>query len=398
MNIQTTSSLPSTPTVAAEDRQANPLPSFSERAPSPAFSTTSTAEGGSSPLLPPLPEPTHNGRTLNLLRTPPSAPASLHSSHYYTASWGSPYQEPLSTNPRIQRESESIHSDTSEDSPVRHLEFHTPFLRPIPYSRRFNIDPEFVSHDGLISAAVLANRARRRPQGLTEDWIRQHTGGEAAERNNWLSDGPGDSGHSSLSGSISGGDNDNWLNDPKTPTIKRFLSSRPSHHTRLDSRATVTQEDFSLDIPEPARMEEPKNEEKPLPSPPKEVTWDSAALSAPVANPVPTTSPSPGPPRLKKKVPWKGKSVMVLLPWDDERGQKGKAPTPMSGKDVEAMLRDWEQLGYDTTGFNLGQSYLEDREGGEGQSRSPWPQSQDMVVERQEKAYNVSIPDKRGMF
>lgn len=244
---------------------------------------------------------------------------------------------------------------------------------------------------------------------MTEDWIRQHTGGEAAERNNWLSDGPGDSEHSSLSGSISGGDNDNWLNDPKTPTLRRFLSSRPSHHTRLDSRATLTQEDFSLDIPEPASMEEPQNleieakppsafEEKPLPAPPKEVSWDSAALSAPVAIPASTPSPAPGPPRLKKKVPWKGKNIMVLLPWDDERGQKGKAPTPMSEKDVEAMLREWEQLGYDTTGFNLGQSSLDDREGGEGQSRSPWPQTQDMVVERQEKAYNVSIPDKRGMF
>lgn len=139
-------------------------------------------------------------------------------------------------------------------------------------------------------------------------------------------------------------------------------------------------------------------EEKPLPAPPNEETWSAAALPTPltIVKPEPAPSPAPGPPRLKKKVPWKGKNIMVLLPWDDERGKKGKAPTPMTDRDVEAMLREWEQLGYDTTGFNLGHSSLEDREGGEGQSRSPWPHTHDMIVERKESSYKVSIPDKRG--
>jgi hypothetical protein len=138
-------------------------------------------------------------------------------------------------------------------------------------------------------------------------------------------------------------------------------------------------------------------EEKPLPEVPKAVTWSAAALPAPLQQngPALAPSPAPGPPRLKKKVPWKGKNIMVLLPWDDERGQRGKAPTPMTEKDVEAMLREWEQLGYDTTGFNLGQTTIVDSEGGEGQSRSPWPHTEDMVAERQQRSFNVSIPDKR---
>lgn len=87
---------------------------------------------------------------------------------------------------------------------------------------------------------------------------------------------------------------------------------------------------------------------------------------------------------------------MVLLPWDDVRGEKGEAPTPMSEKDVEAMLKDWEELGYDTKGFNLGQTHNIDDEGGEGQSRSPWPQAADMNREKEQRSFRVSIPDRRG--
>jgi hypothetical protein len=139
------------------------------------------------------------------------------------------------------------------------------------------------------------------------------------------------------------------------------------------------------------------SEERAPPPPPKEtLPWRAAMLPATPAVPAPAPSPAPGPPRLKKKVPWKGKNIMVLLPWDDERGQKGKAPTPMSEKDVEAMLKEWEQLGYDTKGFNLGRSHNIDDEGGEGQSRSPWPQAVEMSCEREQRSFRVSIPDKRG--
>jgi hypothetical protein len=114
--------------------------------------------------------------------------------------------------------------------------------------------------------------------------------------------------------------------------------------------------------------------------------------------PAPVPSPAPGPPRLKKKIPWKGKNILVQLPWDDERGQLGKAPTPMTQKDVDAMVREWEQLGYDTTGFNLGPNSPDAEEGGQGQSRGIWPYDQDMLNERAQRSFRVSIPDRRGEF
>lgn len=412
------------PAAIAEDGFANIEPQSPEQPGSPAFSTSSTFEGGSSPVLPPLPAPTFNGRTINLSNTPPSTSRS-ESSHYYTASWGSPYQQAASASARTHyshAHSHTLSSEPSEDSPIRHLEFHTPFLRPAPTFTRTSTDPEFVSNDGLISAAVLANRARRPAQGLTEDWIRQHTGGESTERNNWLSDDPGDSEHSSLSGSIS--EEGDWLGqdaDPITPTLQRFLESRDKNHRnslrvahqRQQSTETLKQEHFSDSLlPKMATTIEDtgssaemamltptlSDERAPQPPPKETVPWRAAMLPATPAVPAPAPSPAPGPPRLKKKVPWKGKNIMVLLPWDDERGQKGKAPTPMSEKDVEAMLKEWEQLGYDTTGFNLGQSHNVDDEGGEGQSRSPWPQAVDMNQERQQRSFRVSIPDRRGTF
>ncbi|KAK0106092.1 hypothetical protein ONS95_004596 [Cadophora gregata] len=134
-------------------------------------------------------------------------------------------------------------------------------------------------------------------------------------------------------------------------------------------------------------------DETPPPPPPKE--WRAAALPAPVEAPVQVPTPAPGPPRLKKKVPWRGKNILVLLPWDDERGQKGKAPTPLTEKDMAAMLKEWEQLGYDTTGFNLGPDVSEGDEGSQGQSRSPWPLVRDVIQDRTQRNFRVSIPNRK---
>jgi hypothetical protein len=420
IDIETISSSNSSPPPAAlAEDGPNDLPAPSREQPgSPAFSTTSTAdEEGSSPILPPLPAPTFRGRTFERVRTPPSE-SHTDSSYYYTASWGSPYQQPPITNrARSHTHTNTLSSIGSEpDSPIRHLEFHTPFLRPAPTFGAPPSNPDFVSQDGLISAAVLANRARRPATGLTEDWIRQHTGGESAERNHWLSDDPGDSEHSSLSGSISG-DNRDWLRhelDPRTPTLKTFkettLKRVRSRHRRIATTETLKQEDF-LDSSIPTmsltdengipgvemEMQTPQPlHDKPPPPPPKE--WHAAALPTPI-NPIASTTtqpPAPVAPRLKKKIPWKGKNILVLLPWDDERGMKGKAPAPISEKDIAVMMKDWEQLGYDTTGFNLGPEVSDGQEGGQGQSRSPWPLVQDMIIERQQRSYRVSIPDRRG--
>lgn len=463
---------------------------------SPTLSTTSTADGGSSPVLPALPAPLINGRALDLLKTPPTEPRTT-SSRYFTASWGSPYPElsddSLSVNGRGHRK--SLSSDTSEDSPLRRLELHTPFLRPAPGFPRSQTEPALPPAGG-VSAAVLINRARRPALGLTEDWIRQHTEAETTERLNWLSDSNGDSDESS-----EGGD---WVPDeldPRTPTLKNFVERRGNareypQHVRQKSTDTLRQADFEGQVQQspikmsitndsaaldplgemPARkstarkhvqhsraqsttdslrdilgkavaannrnsissipesinspngdQESPSEKhtsilDKELPPPPPEVSeeniaeegsaenptekpaetqeWRAASLPAPIgglqelAAPLIAESPSPVL-RLKRKVPWRGKNIAILLPLDDERGQKGKAPTPMTPTDVERMLRDWEQLGYNVAGFNLGNVDVTDTAGVQGQSRSVWPNVEAILEERQMGKYRVSIPDRR---
>ncbi|KAK1731460.1 LOW QUALITY PROTEIN: uncharacterized protein BDZ83DRAFT_714940 [Colletotrichum acutatum] len=99
-------------------------------------------------------------------------------------------------------------------------------------------------------------------------------------------------------------------------------------------------------------------------------------------------------PRVKKKIPWKGKNIMVLLPKDEERGRPGHAPKPLNQNEIEGMFRSWEELGYDISGFDLDLA-----EGtyqaptGYSQSRDAWPSPEDLVRERAQHTYKVTLPD-----
>ncbi|GKT50763.1 uncharacterized protein ColSpa_10945 [Colletotrichum spaethianum] len=99
-------------------------------------------------------------------------------------------------------------------------------------------------------------------------------------------------------------------------------------------------------------------------------------------------------PRFKKKVPWKGKNIMVLLPKDDERGRPGQAPKPLNQSEIEGMFRSWQELGYDISGFDLDVA-----EGtyqtpiGYSQSRDAWPDFDEVARERAERTYKVTLPD-----
>lgn len=99
---------------------------------------------------------------------------------------------------------------------------------------------------------------------------------------------------------------------------------------------------------------------------------------------------------MKKKVPWKGKSIMVLIPRDDERGQPGKAPNPLDKATVEGMFREWEQLGYDTRGFDLDTPKGFAQPGEYSQSRGAWPDPEDLRREVQQRAFKVLLPDLNG--
>ncbi|CAK7245364.1 MAG: hypothetical protein STHCBS139747_006944 [Sporothrix thermara] len=102
--------------------------------------------------------------------------------------------------------------------------------------------------------------------------------------------------------------------------------------------------------------------------------------------------------RTKKKLPWKGKSIMVLLPLDEQRGKAGKAPKPLTEADVTNMLHSWEELGYDIRGFDLDRSvspndYDYHDLSSRSMSRPSWPDENDVVRERAEQKYPIRLPD-----
>ncbi|TPX14508.1 uncharacterized protein E0L32_005472 [Thyridium curvatum] len=409
------SSTPPRPCASPQDGTRDWQSRTSQSPRSPALSTTSTADGEASPVLPSLPAPKLPDRIKQLLKTPPRDPEA-EDSRYVTASWGSPYPQ----SDKAFRRS-SLSSGASEDSPIHHLDIHTPFLRPAPFIDESGEHP--ASH---ISAAVLVKRAKRPTRGLTEDWIRQHTAGDLdSEAQHWLSDGAGESEPSSLSGSFCGDDafsqEDKALKTPRASQTVFGDIHRPARRylRKASSSETLRQSDiFRLPSHQPAKMSNSDAENVApaagdehshgntigRPSTPKKPTQPlqngTPRGASKVDFDLPRT-PSRSPkkkepamtPRLKKKVPWKGKNILILLPLDNQRGQPGNAPKPLTQDDVQGMFRSWEELGYDTRGFDLGEYDIQTESSGPSQSRGPFPSFEDMDRERARRKYQVTLPD-----
>ncbi|GAB1312237.1 Myosin class II heavy chain [Madurella fahalii] len=399
-------------------------------------SPASTADGeASSPELPPLPAPRLPERVRGLLRTPPDSPAESEgeAAQSGTHHWGSPYP------PHLRSESsssdQSLSSDASEDSPIHRLELQTPFLRPAPPVP--DSLPE-VRLPGLSAAAtVLANRARRLANGITEGWIRQHTaGGSDQEKRHWFSDGTGDSENSSLSGSFSG-EEAAWLgyDDVGTPKASRSKNSTRRNHasrgdlTKQSSSETLRQSHLDRkrgnvvsrmassdglatpasvgdygpvgDLTEAVRESLSRIERPRTPTTdhraglngPAGVSNGEHNLPATPSKAVAKQTLNAATPRIKKKVPWKGKSVLVLLPRDEDRGLPGKRPFPLRESDVTGMLRSWQQLGYNIDGFDLYEPTEEFGPTEKSQSRGAWPDFDDLAREREQRGWKVLLPD-----
>ncbi|KAK3951942.1 hypothetical protein QBC32DRAFT_391295, partial [Pseudoneurospora amorphoporcata] len=368
------------PAAFAQDGIKNYFRHRSESPTSPALSSASTAEGEASPELPPLPVPRLPLRVQGLLRTPPTI--SVNEDEVDGSRWGSPYP------PNLRAESSSSDDDESEGDPIHSLALQTRFLRPAPPTQQ---DSPSESRSSLLTgaASVLANRARRLVHGITEDWIRQHTAhGSEREKLHWLSDGTGDSENSSLSDSFSG-DEDAARSNMASP-IER--APQPDVTTASDRVPSIS--------PFPERTSSIRSSISQVLGATK--PQDASSINSPKGEPAAPSTPSkPAPkrtstlaasPRMKKKVPWKGKSVMVLIPKDDERGQPGKAPLPLTESEVEERMRSWKQQGHDISGFDLEPRKTSVDES-TSQSRGPWPDFDDLVHEREERSWNVLLPD-----
>ncbi|KAJ4398690.1 hypothetical protein N0V85_006216 [Neurospora sp. IMI 360204] len=408
---------------------------------SPALSSASTAQGEASPELPPLPVPRLPLRVQGLLRTPPTI--SVNGDEDDGSRWGSPYP------PNLRTESSSSDDDDSESEgdPIHSLALQTRFLRPAPPTQQ---DTPSESRPSLISgaASVLATRARRLVHGITEDWIRQHTAhGSEREKLHWFSDGTGDSENSSLSDSFSGDEDAAWLGDHLlTPRADRRRSSRRSSRQRQESQGALKKQSStdtlrqsrlsSTDTLRQSRLVSRQASRSNMASPNERASQPdvtTASDRAPSVSPFPertssisqpvsatksqdassinglkgepaapstpsksapkrTTTTLAASPRMKKKVPWKGKSVMILIPKDDERGQLGKPPIPLSESEVQERMRSWQQQGHDISGFDL-EPPKTAIDGSISQSRGSWPDFDDLIQERQEGSWKVLLPD-----
>ncbi|PNY25081.1 Uncharacterized protein TCAP_04983 [Tolypocladium capitatum] len=378
---------------------------------SPALSTASTADSDedieSSPVLPPLPAPTLPGRVAEILRTPPPE-----TREFGTASWGSPYPQ---TDDNLRRRSFS--SDASDDSPIHHLTIDTPFLR-----RQAELDASEPEPPSSVSAAaaVLANRARRQNRALTEDWIRTHTTGIVnAEPKHWFSEGS-DTEHSSLSGSELG-----WLDDCdiRTPKAAREAksssSTRQSRHPRARSSTETLKpgdsfnlnpgETFSMAatetsataagfVSDSSRADEKQDGAPAVETPEEKLMENANGQARPPATPTKgTQKPLPKEPavtpRIKKKVPWKGKNIMILVPLDDQRGLPGQSPMPLRQEETDGMFASWQELGYSVDGFDLLVEGYQPPGTEDSQSRQGWPSPDDLAQERTERRFKVTLPD-----
>lgn len=391
------------------------------------MSTASTADDvddelGSSPAIPLLPAPKLSERASAILRAPAfdihdfqidddderdDSDDNLASDddQFGTASWGSPYLRSDVNLRRQSYESEGSESDESESFPIHSLDINTPFLRPPPVI--LSGRPQTPAQSLLptsAAAAVLVHRARRRNRGLTEGWIRTHTAGDQnTEARLWFSDGDS-SEHSSLSGSEA-----DWYQsrDPRTP--------RPSSRYRAKSRST-SRHPRAISSVETLKAGDPLHSEADddMASSVATETGSVVGLSLPnnhsdmatppgaeqpngnkVIPPIKLSDMAPPrelsvTPRIKKKVPWKGKNIIVTLPRDDERGLPGQPPIPLRQHEIERMFDSWVELGYNVDGFDLP---AEDDATQESQSREPWPSFEDLAQERIEQDYTVVLPD-----
>ncbi|KAI0428270.1 hypothetical protein F5Y09DRAFT_292957 [Xylaria sp. FL1042] len=415
----------SSPRALVPDGAHVPAPRQASSPPSSPLSSASTIDDGelSSPILPSLPVPQLPERALGYLRTPPRSTRDTEGAQYVTASWGSPYPEADSHHLRRL----SFSSETSDESPLHQLEIDTRFLRPVPSIPETQPPPLLPNPSLSGSAAVLANRARRPLGGITEEWIRQHTTNDpSSEHRHWFSDGTDDSEHSSLSGSISSNEA-GWFEeaDPRTPRptlhsapVPSQVLQRPRNRSSIEtlrqaalnrSIADANSNMDSLVVEQSVAQDatsihtiESNSDATPRPTTPTklEQTGMNGSLhgvdtetALPATPAKPTKQVLSQTPRVKKKVPWKGKNILVLLPRDEERGRPGKAPMPLDAANTEAMLRSWEQLGYDIRGFDLDSDQLGAALEYNSQSRNEWPQLDDIAKERSLRKYNVALPD-----
>ncbi|EON61193.1 hypothetical protein W97_00405 [Coniosporium apollinis CBS 100218] len=401
--------VPSSPPAASLQQGGRVGTEDEQRASSPAQTLVTAPSptqtlGHSSPELPPLPYIPALGGVPRTPATIARHPAT--DTTYYTASWGSPYQNPppnfniQSSPPKLRSILDSDDIEENSPGPQFGLDHLLPSrLEEPPHDFQFGLEhllphrlstsqatptrPGLHTHQSAPEItprplSATSNRASKLPSvGATEDWVRQYLASRwTVERGNWWSDESGDS-----EGSIQ---SEGTRDTSRRNTATKRTASIKGHKSRKDN-LTLKQADFwkffdgepmenfdkmmlskhaspqpPLSAPEldtqPKSVSRLSSIDKPLPPPPmsKDPTLSNSspenATNLPRSSSVPATSPTALP--LRKSIKWRGKSCVIQIPADVPRSDDGTLLYPLSVDEVAARLERFKQAGYEIGGFD----------------------------------------------
>ncbi|USW48080.1 hypothetical protein Slin15195_G013990 [Septoria linicola] len=109
-----------------------------------------------------------------------------------------------------------------------------------------------------------------------------------------------------------------------------------------------------------------------------------------VSAPAPTSSPTRlEPPRLKKRVSWRGRNIVIAIPrFDYEAAGFVK---PMSQQEIDQRLKTFEDAGFETRGYDLTEPQtIQD---GPAQVKDIYPDEREARVPRSKDQIKVMLPD-----
>lgn len=165
------------------------------------------------------------------------------------------------------------------------------------------------------------------------------------------------------------------------------LPAPPSEDDELPAETPRATEDSGAEKTE-AESEQPSieiSEEEPSKAETEE--HNPADLVKPIPEPTRLA-----PPKLRKRVSWRGKNCIISIPkldYDALRLMK-----PMSSEEFQQRLKSFEDEGYDTRGFDMG--YTDPRNDSSMHAKPIWPDEADVKSQTaSKKEHNVKLPNSK---
>ena len=132
--------------------------------------------------------------------------------------------------------------------------------------------------------------------------------------------------------------------------------------------------------------EQPLTEEAPA----AKMNNDLEKSLSPVTLPMDTSSQQA--PRQRIKVPWKGRNCMVAMPWQGPEAYGGSRP--LSEQEVRDRLQQWADNGFETRGFDLAHLVQDDQPAAQG--RPVFPDPTESAQNATSEKLRVSVPDPKA--